>query len=46
MASMLCESPNNEEDRSPSAHKTRFPFINLDLGMHTLFPSTHPHTVG
>ena len=48
LASMLCWSPNNDEDfpwRIPCACETSYPFINLDLGMHFLFPSTYPKLI-
>lgn len=43
---MFCWSPNNNEEfrcHIPSAHKTSYPFINLDLGIYILFASAdHP----
>ena len=45
LVSMLCWSPDNDADfpwRIPCTHETSYPFINLDLGMHFLFPSTYP----
>lgn len=45
---MLWQIANNNKDlhwHIPGAHETSYPFTNLDLGMHFLFPSTYLHTL-